>query len=101
MLPIIIGAGAVAALVVAKGRPSTLFRLAEDSVVGSGKYVARRFKRLKHDVSIEMTARQLAKARRNVEAEDKRLRSMSKAQRAQYNADVRAITKRAAELAKR
>lgn len=100
MLPIIIGGAAVAALVVAKGRPSTLFRLAEDGVVSVGRGVARSTSRFVHKVDIEMQARQLARGRRNVERQAARLKSMSAAQRAQLDADTAEIIKRANELKK-
>lgn len=100
MLPVIIGASALA-LVVVKGRPSTLFRVLEDGAISTGKSIARSTKNFTHKVSIEMQARQLAKARRNVEREAARHKSMSKAQMAQLASDTAEVIARANELGKK
>ena len=98
MLPIIIGGIGIGLLAAAKGRPSTLFRLVEDGVVGAGRGIARRTTRLTHDVKIEMAARQLASAQRRVAEEDARLAKMSRAQKVQHARDVESIVRRASEL---
>lgn len=100
MLPIIIGAGAAIALVAAKGRPSTLFRLVEDGVVGSAKGIARGAKRFKRSVKIEYSARQLAAMRAAVERADAQYAAMSVAERREFDKDVAAIQCRAEDLRK-
>lgn len=98
MLPIIVGAIGVGLLVAAKGRPSTLFRVAEDTVVSGAKGVARGTKRFTRNVKVEMQARQLAAARRRVKREEAMVKAMSPAQRKQYDADMTDIVRRASEL---
>lgn len=53
-----------------------------------------------HTIRIEYNAHRVEQARRTVEREAARIEKMSKAQRAQHEADTDAILRRAAELRK-
>ncbi len=98
MVPIIVGVGVIGIAAIAKARPSTLFRVLEDSVVGAGKAVARGARSATHGVRIEYNARQLARVTKRIEAHDAELSKMSKAQLAAHERDVKAITLRALEI---
>jgi hypothetical protein len=98
MVPIIVGVGVIGIAAIAKARPSTLFRVLEDSVVGAGKAVARGARSATHGVRIEYNARQLARVAKRVEKHEAELSGMSNAQRAAHDRDVEAIVSRAKEI---
>lgn len=97
MLPVIAAVGVGVCLLV-RARPSTLVRVVEDAAIKAPKNVARRAKRIKHDVTIEYKARQIDKLQRAVAVEAATLRAMSDEQRAALAADEAAIFRRAEEL---
>lgn len=98
MVPVIVGGVALIALVAAKGRPSTLFRVVEDGAVGATKGVVRGTKSFGRSVRIEVEARQLARAAKRVAAQDVAISKMSTVERAQHAEDTAHILRRAAEL---
>lgn len=89
---------AAAVLVLARQRPSTLIRLAEDTVLVVPKAVARRAKSVVRSTKIEYQARLIARAQQAVAIEAATLRAMPEEQRAKFAADQAAIFARAEEL---
>lgn len=96
---------AAAVLVLARQRPSTLVRLAEDGVAGTGKLIAaapkavvRSAKRVARSTKVEYQARLIARAQEAVAVEAATLRNMTPDVRAKFAADQAAIFARAEEL---
>ena len=98
MLPIIIGGGVLATMLLTRSRLSTLVRITEDAAGSAVQGAARGASKFKRGVKIEMAARQLASAQRRVAEEDARLAKMSRAQKVQHARDVQSIVRRASEL---
>ena len=86
-------------------RPSTIMRLAEDTIIGGVKMAGRglkatghKAKRVKHNIGIEYTARTLARMQRRIERDSTRLESMTHAEIKQIEKDQQQILKRVEQL---
>lgn len=97
----------IAVCVVARARPSTLVRVAEDGVLGMGKASADAVKagvhkatEFGHTVRMEMRARQIDRLQQAISIEAEQLRDMDPEARAKLAADEARIFARADELRK-
>lgn len=79
-------------------RPSTILRLAEDTVINASEATAHSAKRFAHRVRCEYRAREIAREHRRILKMQSRLNSMTAQEVIQFRDDQIAISRRVAEL---
>jgi hypothetical protein len=79
-------------------RPSTILRLAEDTVIKASEATAHSAKHFAHSVKCEYRAREIAREHRRILKMQSRLSSMTAQQVIEFHNDQIAIARRVAEL---